>query len=79
MLAERAHKKGGNDTHIVPVLPERARGKRKDEGCWPLVLARRARVVKLTVTLWAVLVEARSKRPISLVAESISSKLGRTI
>ncbi len=78
-LAERPHQKGGNDTHIVPVLPERARGMRKDEGCWPLVLARRARVVKLIVTLWAVLVEARSKRPISLVAEAISSKLGRTI
>ena len=61
------------------MLPECARGKRKDEGCWPLVLARRARVVKLIVTLWAVLVEARSKRPITLVAERISSKLGRTI
>jgi hypothetical protein len=56
------------DTHIAPVLPECARGKRKDEGCWPLVLAQRARMVKLIVTLWAVLVEARSKRPISLVA-----------
>jgi hypothetical protein len=52
------------------------RGKTKAVG---LVLARRARVVKLIVTLWAVLVEARSKRPISLVAERISSKLGRTI
>jgi hypothetical protein len=36
-------------------------------------------VVKLIVTLWAVLVEARSKRPISLAAERISSKLGRSI
>jgi hypothetical protein len=35
--------------------------------------------VKLIVTLKAVLVEARSQRPISLVAERISSKLGRTI
>ena len=59
--------------------PECARGKRKDEGCWPLMLAQRARMMKLIVTLWAVLVEARGKRPISLVAESISSKLGRTI
>ena len=70
---------GGNDTHIVPVLPECARGKRKDEGCWPLMLAQRARMMKLIVTLWAVLVEARGKRPISLVAERISSRLGRTI
>jgi hypothetical protein len=36
-------------------------------------------MVKLIVTLKAVLVEARSQRPISLVAERISSKLGRTI
>ena len=78
VFAQRPRRKGGNDTHIVPVLPERARGKMKHEGCWPLVLARRARVVKLIVTLWAVLVEARSKRPISLVAERINSKLGRT-
>jgi hypothetical protein len=37
------------------VLPECARGKRKDEGYWPFVLAQRARMVKLIVTLWAVL------------------------
>jgi hypothetical protein len=36
-------------------------------------------VVKLIVTLWAVLGEASSKRPISLAAERISSKLGRSI
>jgi hypothetical protein len=34
-------------------------------------------MVKLIVTLKAVLVEARSQRPISVVAERISSKLGR--
>lgn len=67
-------------THISLLCsPECAHGKEKDEGCWPLLLAQRARVVKLIVTLWAVLVEARNKRLISLVSERISSKLGRTI
>jgi hypothetical protein len=30
VLAQRPHQKGENDTHIVPVLPERARGTNSD-------------------------------------------------
>src|SRR5689334_20910483 len=62
LLAQRAHQKGRNDTHIAPVLPECART--REGRVWRLLVscARAVRTKRVRAARWSLVLAQRPHR-----------------